>query len=168
MRGPPITNIDLGQNWLRKWLVAWWHQAINWTNADFSLVRFCGTYLRVITANAQDITMYNDIERLIRLKSFLTTPRAQRVTVSLHGISSSSSLWLVGSILSDYHFTCGHDHEKVYVQIRTFLTHTQLKSLTLSATIQKGLTWEFLLMRPVSDGQHSPWLPLHLPTHNWN
>ena len=27
-------NIDLGQHWSRKWLVAWRHQAITWTSAD--------------------------------------------------------------------------------------------------------------------------------------
>ena len=25
-------DIDLRQHWLRQWLVAWWHQAITWTN----------------------------------------------------------------------------------------------------------------------------------------
>ena len=29
-------DIELGQHWLRLWLVAWWHQAITWTNADLS------------------------------------------------------------------------------------------------------------------------------------
>ena len=28
---------------------AWWHQAITWTNFDFSLVRFCGINLRAIS-----------------------------------------------------------------------------------------------------------------------
>ena len=27
---------DLGQRWLRYWLVAWQHQAITWTNVDLS------------------------------------------------------------------------------------------------------------------------------------
>ena len=30
----PYGDIDLGQHWLRQWLVAWWHQAIAWTNVD--------------------------------------------------------------------------------------------------------------------------------------
>ena len=30
----PYGDIDQGQHWLRKWLVAWWHQAITWTNVD--------------------------------------------------------------------------------------------------------------------------------------
>ena len=33
-------NVDHGQHWLRLWLVVWWHQAITWTDVDFSLTRF--------------------------------------------------------------------------------------------------------------------------------
>ena len=29
-------NIDLGRHWFMYWLVAWWHQAITWTNVDLS------------------------------------------------------------------------------------------------------------------------------------
>ena len=36
---------DLGQHWFRQWLVAWRHQAITWTNVDFSSVRSCGIHL---------------------------------------------------------------------------------------------------------------------------
>ena len=36
---------DLGQHWLRKWLVAWRHQAITWTNVDLSWVRSSGIHL---------------------------------------------------------------------------------------------------------------------------
>ena len=46
---PEIRLIDLGQHWLRWWLVAWHLQAITWTDVDFSLVRFCGIYLRTIS-----------------------------------------------------------------------------------------------------------------------
>ena len=37
------------QHRLRQWLVAWWHQAITWTIADFSLVRFCGIHVEAIS-----------------------------------------------------------------------------------------------------------------------
>ena len=30
----PHGDIDLCHNWLRYWLVAWWHQAITWTSVD--------------------------------------------------------------------------------------------------------------------------------------
>ena len=44
----PYRDRDLGQHWLRQWLVTWRHQAIIWTNVHFSLVRFCVTDLRAI------------------------------------------------------------------------------------------------------------------------
>ena len=33
----PYGDIELGQHWLRQWLVAWRHQAITWTNVDLSV-----------------------------------------------------------------------------------------------------------------------------------
>ena len=41
-------GIDLGQHWLRQWLVAWWHQAITWTNVDLSSNVVSGIHLRAI------------------------------------------------------------------------------------------------------------------------
>ena len=31
-------DMELGQHWLRLWLVAWRHQAVTWTNVDLSFV----------------------------------------------------------------------------------------------------------------------------------
>ena len=45
----PYDHIDLAQHWFRKWLVAWRHQAITWTNGDSSLVCFCGIHPRAIS-----------------------------------------------------------------------------------------------------------------------
>ena len=45
----PYNNIDLGQHWLRWWLVAWRQQAITWTNADLSSIRFCCIHLTAIS-----------------------------------------------------------------------------------------------------------------------
>ena len=42
-------NRDLGQHWLRKWLVAWRHQAITWTNIDLSSVSSQGINLRTLS-----------------------------------------------------------------------------------------------------------------------
>ena len=46
---------DLDQYWLRWWLDAWWHQAITWTNADFSSVRFCDIHLRAISQQGPEL-----------------------------------------------------------------------------------------------------------------
>ena len=45
----PYGNIDLGQPWLRQWLVAWCHQAITSTNVDLSSKVFCGIHQRTIS-----------------------------------------------------------------------------------------------------------------------
>ena len=39
---------DPGQHWFRQWLIAWWHQAIAWTNVDLSSARFWGHYHKKI------------------------------------------------------------------------------------------------------------------------
>ena len=42
------SDIDLGQHWLRQWLVAWQYQGITWTNVDLALARFNDICLRAI------------------------------------------------------------------------------------------------------------------------
>ena len=44
----PYGDGDLGQHWLRLWLVAWRHQAITWTNVDLPSVRSIGIHLSTI------------------------------------------------------------------------------------------------------------------------
>ena len=43
----PYGNLDLGQHWLRKWLVAWWHQANTWTNVQWGLVVISQEMLKI-------------------------------------------------------------------------------------------------------------------------
>ena len=49
-RGPvtPHDDIDLGEHWLRLWLVACRHQTITWTNSEFSLVQYFDIDLRAM------------------------------------------------------------------------------------------------------------------------
>ena len=44
----PYGDIDLGQHWLRHWLVAWQHQTITWTSIDISSKVFCGIHSAVL------------------------------------------------------------------------------------------------------------------------
>ena len=44
----PYGDVELGQHWLRFWLVAWRHQAITWT-VDLSSVRSLGINLRALS-----------------------------------------------------------------------------------------------------------------------
>ena len=45
----PYGDRDLGQHWLRQWLVAWRHQAITWIIADLSSVRLNDIHHRAIS-----------------------------------------------------------------------------------------------------------------------
>ena len=45
----PYVDTDLGQHWLRQWLVAWGHQTITWTNLDLSSVRSGSRFLMSIS-----------------------------------------------------------------------------------------------------------------------
>ena len=45
----PYGDRKLGQHWPRYWLVAWRHQAITWTNVDFSSIKSCGVHVRTIS-----------------------------------------------------------------------------------------------------------------------
>ena len=49
----PYGDKDLGQYWLKLWLIAWWHQAIIWTNVD---LLFAGTSDFNLRAILPDIT----------------------------------------------------------------------------------------------------------------
>ena len=42
-------DTDLGQHWPRQWLVAWWHQAITWTNVALLSVRSSDIHLGAIS-----------------------------------------------------------------------------------------------------------------------
>ena len=45
----PDGDRDLGQHWLRQWIVAWRHQAITWTNVDWSSMKFSDIHIRAIS-----------------------------------------------------------------------------------------------------------------------
>ena len=45
----PYGDKNLGQHWLRWWLVAWRHQVITWTNVDWSSVKSSDIHIRAIS-----------------------------------------------------------------------------------------------------------------------
>ena len=72
-------DIDLGQDWLRKWLAVWRRQAITWTNVDFLSVRFCGIHKESnFIASDQATILYNKFE-ISTCKIIATSPRGQWV-----------------------------------------------------------------------------------------
>ena len=60
----PYGHADLGQHWLKQWLVAWQYQAITWTNVDLSSKVFCGIHLGAIS---QEVLMNLTITCVWRL-----------------------------------------------------------------------------------------------------
>ena len=48
----------IGHRWFRKWIAAWRHQAITWTNFDVSSVEPCDIYL-IATASVRVSVVYN-------------------------------------------------------------------------------------------------------------
>ena len=55
----PSDVIDLGQHQLMWWLVAWRQQVITWTKVNFSLMRFYGIHLRVISPCVPEFENYS-------------------------------------------------------------------------------------------------------------
>ena len=50
-------DIELGQHWLRWWLVAWWHKAITWTSANLQSARSGDNHQRAMAcASHQSLT----------------------------------------------------------------------------------------------------------------
>ena len=45
----PYVVRDLSQHWFMLWLVAWWHQAITWTNVDLSLSMYFEIHQKAIS-----------------------------------------------------------------------------------------------------------------------
>ena len=58
----PYGDRDLGQHWLRQWLVAWRHQTITWTN-----VQFCGIHLTTILLIAFKVSIHEMSSKIIFL-----------------------------------------------------------------------------------------------------
>ena len=74
----PYGDIDLGQHWLRKWLVAWRHQAINWTNVGWSSVKSSDIHVRAISQEMPQPSITKTHLKIIYKISF-KFPRGQWV-----------------------------------------------------------------------------------------
>ena len=63
----PHGNTNMGQHWLRQWLVAWWHKAITWANVDVSSVGFSNIHLVSISQH-----IHQQLIPKIDLKNYLS------------------------------------------------------------------------------------------------
>ena len=88
----PYGDMELGQHWLRWWLVAWRHQAITWTNVDLSSVRSSDIHLR---ASSQEITQPSVPEiiwNIKYLKFHLNFPGANELIKNIHFYLRSNNI----------------------------------------------------------------------------
>ena len=72
---------DLGQHWFRKWLVAWWHQAITWTNVDMSSLRSSDVHLRAISFEISEPSVTKISLKIIFLRFYWNLPGANELIV---------------------------------------------------------------------------------------
>ena len=75
----PYGNTDLGQHWLRQWLIAWQHLAITWTNVDLSSVEFSGIHVTTILLVALKVSIHEMSWKIISLKSQPHLPGANEL-----------------------------------------------------------------------------------------
>ena len=61
----PYGNLNLGHHWFRQWLVAWWHQAITWTNDAYHQWGSWHSSESNFTMSTQGSILYNELENRI-------------------------------------------------------------------------------------------------------
>ena len=76
-------SIELGQHWLRQWLVAWRHQAITWTNVDQLSVRSCDIHLKAISQEVSQSQITKITLKISYLKFHSNLPGANKSTKPL-------------------------------------------------------------------------------------
>ena len=80
----PYDGRDLDQHWFWQWLIAWWHQAITWTNVNLPSEVFCGIHLRASSQVHMNLinNMYSEITILKLLPDL--PGGANKVTLKWH------------------------------------------------------------------------------------
>ena len=75
----PYSEIELNQHWLRYWLVAWWHQAITWTNVDLWSLRSSDNQLKAILQQMPQPSINNISCKMNSLKLCSNFPGANEL-----------------------------------------------------------------------------------------
>ena len=76
----PYGDTDLGQHWLRQWLVAWRNRAITWTNVDWSSVKSRDSHIKAISQEMPQPSITKIILKIVSLKSYSNLPGANELT----------------------------------------------------------------------------------------
>ena len=74
----PYRGKDLGRHWFRKWLVAWRHQAITWTNVELAL-KFSDVHLRAISLELSQPSITKISLKFIFLRFYWNIPAANEL-----------------------------------------------------------------------------------------
>ena len=89
----PDGDRDLAQHWLRLWLVAWRHQAITWTNVDWSSVKSSDIHIRAIS---QEMPQPSDTKiclKITSLKFHSNFPGAKSTVLRIFSLKAGDLLW---------------------------------------------------------------------------
>ena len=70
----PYGDRYLGHDWSIQWPVAWWHQAITWTNVEQSLVRSLGIHLSTISQGMLTISVVDISLKMLNSRFHLDLP----------------------------------------------------------------------------------------------
>ena len=75
----PYGDRDWGQHGLRQWLVAWRHQAITWTNVDWSSVKSSDVHMRAVSQEIPQPLTTKISLKITRIKFTLDLPEANEL-----------------------------------------------------------------------------------------
>ena len=87
----PYGDLEMGQHCLRKWLVAWRHQAITWTNVDLCLVRSKDISVRTILQNIPQLSIIKISLQITYMNFSFKYPRGQWFNLTLHYLNRKLS-----------------------------------------------------------------------------
>ena len=76
-----LCSRDLGQHWLRQWLVAWRHQAITWINVDWSSVTSSGIHIWAISQEMPQLSVTKIYLNITYMKFHSNIPEANELTL---------------------------------------------------------------------------------------
>ena len=101
----PYGYRDLGQHWLKQWLVAWRHQAITWINVDWSSVKSSDVQIRAISQEMSQPSIIEICLKITCLKFHSNFPGANELT---HHINSLVQDYGISSLALTHQYTI-HD-----------------------------------------------------------
>ena len=154
----PYGDRDVGQHWLRQWLVAWRHQAITWNNVEWSPVKSSDVHIRAISQEMPQPSITKICLKITSKISF-KFPRDQWVNVIL-----LKEGWLTipcpfntlrlrqnGRHFADDMFKCIFLNENVWIPIEISLTFVPKGSINNNPALFQIMAWRRPGDKPLSE-----------------